>query len=178
MAMSMQRWMPAVIIGILMMASMAAVAAPRALSDSELDRVYAAGFDVTVDLGLDIAATNPDAVVVQMGNPSAALGLLNQGMTMTAHAAGSRDTNSGSLDPGGMYMPNLQNLVVNNINIAADALSNATTLMNVFALQGDVAIGVNLNVIVNPTNSTFDIHQSNYNWSTLNLSDAFKTLTF
>jgi len=168
--------MPGIIIGILMMASMAAIAAPRPLSDSEMDGVYAAGFDLQVDLGIDIAATNPDAVVVQMGNYSAAQAFLNNGMSFTSRGTGTRELNSGSLDPSGMYMPNLQNLVVNNINIAADALANSSTLMNVFALQGDVAIGVNLNVIVNPTNSTFDIHQFNMNWGSLTISDALTTL--
>ena len=151
-----------------------AMAASRTLSDSELDGVYAAGFNVTVDFVIDLTATNPDAVLVQGGNPAALQQFFDHGMTL-ARSRDFGETNLGSLDPSGVYMPNLQNLVVNNINISDGALSNATTLMNIFALQGDIAVGLNLNVVVNPVNSAFNITQTNINWSNIGLSDAFLT---
>ncbi|MHB9133158.1 MAG: hypothetical protein ACYDBB_18980 [Armatimonadota bacterium] len=152
----------------LLVSGLAVVAAPRALSDTELDSVYAAGFNVQVDFGIDIAATNPDALIVQYGNADAVQNFLDHGMAI-ANASGTGTRNTGSFDPSGAYMPDLQNLTVNNINITDNALMNSTTLMNVFALEGDIAIGVNLNVVVNPINSTFNINQSNINWGSFTI---------
>ncbi len=143
---------------------------PRALSDRQLDAVYAAGFEVKVDLGLDVSATKPDSVYVQSGSMSSISSLLNSSMNLATTRLGAR--NEVTADPSGATMPNLQNLTVNNINISQNALQNANTLMNVFALEGDVAIGVNLNVVVNPINSNFTISQTNVNWGTLHVNDG------
>lgn len=159
-----------VVLGMGVLLASAVWAAPRALNDTQLDQVYAAGFDVTVDFDVDIAASKPESVFVEGGSAAAFSQLLNQGMTIANSRSSSR--NSGSFDPTGSYMPNLQNLVVNNINISENALKNATTMMNVFALEGDVAIGLNLNVVVNPTNTNFTVQQTNVNWGTLNLADS------
>lgn len=152
-----------------------AFAAPRPLSDAQLDTVYAAGFDVQVKMGLDVAASDPQSVILQSNNPDAVAQLFTQGLQLS-RAIGDGGRNEATVDPSGAYMPNLQNLTINNINIANDALKNATTLLNIFALNGDVAVGVNLNVIVNPTGGTFNVNQANMNWSNLPLSDALKTL--
>jgi hypothetical protein len=155
-------------LGLLVMA--AGWTKPRTLSDRQLDAVFAAGFEVKVDLGLDIAASKPDAVYVQGGNQGAIAGLLNSTTNLATTRLGAR--NEVTVDPSGTNMPNLQNLTVNNINISQNALQNATTLMNVFAMEGDVAIGVNLNVVVNPINSNFNIAQTNVNWGMLHVNDG------
>jgi len=161
-------------VGISILLSSIVVAGPRPLTNQQLDQVYAAGFDVRVDLDLDLAATNPDAVIVQSGDKAALMRIVDSGITI-AHSSGTR--NSSSFDPSGAYVPDLQNitsLTTNNINVSG--LQNATTLMNLFALDGDIAVGLNLNVIVNPVNSVWTTYQNNVNWGTLNLSDAFQSL--
>jgi len=149
-------------------------APPRALSDSQLDGIFAAGLDVQVSMDMDIAASQPDSVLIQ-GGAGAAQQLLNQGLTLTRTGIG--DRNSSSFDPSGAYMPNLQNLVVNNLNITQNALQNANTLMNIFAMQGDVAVGVNLNVVVNPVNTYIAPVQTNMNWGMLNLGANLSSLS-
>ena len=157
-------------IGLLFSGIVAVAAAPRPLSDSQLDGVYAAGLDVQVSMDMSLSATNPEAVVVQSANPTLAPAMLQQGITLTRSNIGT--INSGSFDSTGAYMPNLQNLVVNNLQISNNALQNASTMMNIFAMQGDVAVGVNLNVVVNPTNSVIAPTQTNVNWGTINLSGS------
>jgi hypothetical protein len=152
-----------------------ACAVPKPLTDAQLDTVYAAGFDVELTMGLDVAASNPEAVVLQTNNPEAIAQLFTQGLPLTRAITGT-GRNEALLDPSGAYMPNLQNLTVNNINITDNALKNATTLLNIFALDGDVAVGVNLNVIVNPSGGIFNVNQTNMNWSNLLVSDALNTL--
>jgi hypothetical protein len=151
---------------ILILLAGSVLAAPKkAMADHELDAVYAAGFEVRIDVDLDVAATNPDALLFIPGGDSAAFGqFVSRGMDI-AHSGRSREP--GTFDPNGTYMPNLQNLTMNNISLGDGALQNASTLLNVFALQGDVAVGVNLNVIVNPTNSNINLTQMNVNWSTI-----------
>jgi hypothetical protein len=153
-----------------------AVAVKTPLADAQLDTVFAAGFeikDVQVQIDFDVMSSNPNATIFQGSSLAAVQEVLNQGLSLS-HSLGTR--NSGSFDPSGAYMPNLQNLTINNINIADGALKDATTLMNIFALDGDVAVGVNLNVIINPTNSYFAVMQNNVNWGALGLSDALGTM--
>ena len=143
----------------------------QALSDTELDAVYAAGFNIQIDFGIDVAASNPDAVVMTGGGTD----FLNQGMTLSHTSGGGR--NEVRYDPSGSYMPDFQNLQsTNSLNITGNALQNAQSLLNIFALEGDIAVGVNLNVVVNPVDSIFNVSQTNINWSNLGLSDAFTTL--
>lgn len=165
------RWMLCISLGVLL-CSLVAAAPPQALSDGQLDQVYAAGFNVTIDMDIDLSATNPDAVFVTGEGAAALQQLMNGGLSFSTNAGGSRNTSS--FDPNGTYMPNLQNLTVNNINISDQALQNSNTMMNIFALQGDVAVGMNLNIIVNPTNTALNIIQTNINWGMINqLSDNF-----
>lgn len=166
------RGMLCLLLGILL-SSLVVAAPPRPMTDAQLDSVYAAGFNINVDMGIDLAASQPNSVFVTGGNTSNVI----NGLSITRGTSNTTGSNSGSIDPTGTYMPNLQNLVVNNINIAANALQNAKTLMNIFALQGDVAVGVNLNVVINPTNTTFSVSQTNINWGNVNLSSALPTLT-
>jgi hypothetical protein len=161
-------------IGITLVMSLTAFAAPRPLTDAQLDAVYAAGFDVEIKMGLDVAASNPEALVLQASDPETLTQLFTQGIPLTRAASSGR--NEAVIDPSGAYMPNLQNLTVNNINITGEALKDATTLLNIFALDGDVAVGVNLNVIVNPTGGTYNINQTNMNWTNLLVSNALQTL--
>lgn len=167
------RWMLCISLGLLIAQTVPA-AVCRPMSDTQLDQVYAAGFDIKVDLGLSLAATKPDAVIVAGGSAAAVQNFMEQGMAVSRT---STTRNSGSFDPTGTYMPNLQDLTVNNINISDNALQHASSLLNVFALEGDIAVGVNINVVVNPINSAFNVTQMNMNWGTMNLSDAFSTLT-
>ncbi len=157
-----------------LLAQVVPAAVCRALSDTQLDQVYAAGFDVDVDLGVNVAASQPNSVLVTSQNAAALQNFVQKGLTL-AQSVATRDT--ASFDTTGAYMPNLQSLTVNNLNISNAALQNASTLMNIFALQGDVAVGVNINVVVNPTNSVFNVTQVNMNWGTTNFSNAFSTLS-
>lgn len=159
---------------ITMMTGLATFAAPRPLTDAQLDTVYAKGFDVEIKMGLDVAATNPEAVILQSSNPETIAQLFGQGIPLTRAVSTGR--NEGLVDPSGAYMPNLQNLTVNNINITGDALKDASTLLNIFALDGDIAVGVNLNVVVNPVGGNWNINQTNMNWTNLLVSDALKTM--
>jgi hypothetical protein len=165
------RWAACIGLGLLL--GGAAFAAPRPLTDTQLDAVYAAGFNVQVDMGIDLAASNPESVVLA-GTSSALQQFFAGGMRLASTAGGGQNT--GAFDPTGAYMPNLQQLTVNNINISDNALQNASSLLNIFALQGDIAVGLNLNVVVNPTNSLFNVSQTNINWATLGLSSVLPTL--
>ncbi len=160
--------------GIALMMSLMAVAGPRPMSDDQLDAVYAAGFDVEIRMDMDLAASNPDALVLQGGDPEMLSQLFTSGIPLARSASTGRNT--ALIDPSGAYMPNLQNLTVNNINITGEALKDATTLLNIFALDGDVAVGLNLNVIVNPVGGNWNINQTNMNWTNLLVSDALSTL--
>lgn len=173
--MATRNWQRIFGLGIGLAVSVMALAAPQRLSDLQLDEVYAAGFNIQVDLTMDIAASNPDAVFISGSGGEAALQqFLDQGMTVARTSGGAR--NNVSFDPTGAYLPDLERLTVNNLMITDNALQNSQSLVNVFALEGDVAIGVNLNVVVNPIDSIFNVTQTNINWSTLGLSDAFTTL--
>jgi len=169
---SMLRWMICMGIGLLLMQAVSA-AVRQAMTDNQLDQVFAAGLDIKVDMGLNLAASNPDAVLVAGGNTAALQNVMDRGMAL-ANTASTR--NDGTFDPTGAYMPNLQNLTVNNIKISDEAFKNSNSLLNVFALEGDIAVGLNINVIVNPVNSAFNLTQMNMNWGTINYADTFKTL--
>jgi hypothetical protein len=166
------RWMLLGVLSILCI-SIVAAATPRPLADHQLDDVYAAGFDVQVDFNMDVAAERPESVILLSGDQQALESLAGQGITLTRTMGGGRNT--AGLDPNGTYVPNLQNLTNNTINLSGNALQNATSLLNIFALEGDVAVGLNLNVVVNPVNSPVNVSQMNLNWGTLNLSNALPT---
>lgn len=159
------RWMLSIVLGVLV-SSIVAAATPKPLTDSQLDGVYAAGFDIRVDLDIDVAASNPDAVLIQGGGGNAALhSYVDRGLTVARSMTGTRNT--GSMDAGGTYMPNLQNLTTSTVSLGAGALQNATSLLNVFALDGNLNIGVNFNVIINQAGSPINITQTNVNGGTL-----------
>ncbi len=156
-----------------LMSSLVVAAVPKSLTDAQLDGVYAAGLDIRVDLDVDVAGSKPGAILIDDGGAAAMRQYYSSGTTLAHSIVGSR--NSASLDPSGTYTPTLQNLTSSSISLATGALQNATTLMNIFSLGGDLNVGLNFNVIVNPVNSPINLTQTNINSSTLHI-DPLSTL--
>lgn len=113
------------------------------LSDEALDEVHARGIQIHLDIDLDaLSAGNVRSVLNTVGDQ-----FLAQGSNLIAQQGGATN-------------------VHNVIAVGGNALQNTQSFLTVIAL-GDVAIGVNLQVILNPSNSTFVISSNNINFSNL-----------
>lgn len=157
------RWLCCFILLLLVMGAGVTAIDPIPLSDSELAGVVAAGFNVTIDFGVDVKAP-PNSLLIQQDQLDA---LKDFATTHLQHASVTGGIDAApSVDTGGINLPNLQTLVNNNINISDNALQNSRSLLNIIAL-GDVAVGMNLTIIVNPGDTPFNVTQTNINWSDL-----------
>jgi len=132
------------------------------LADAELESVCAAGLNIQVDLDVGLATNHPDLMLINT----------NRLDSLRAIAEANQQQSS-SMSGGGLVgdildgvMDTIQNTINSSISISDNALQNAQSLLNIIAL-GDVAVGINITVIVNPTNSPFDVTQTNINWSDL-----------
>lgn len=131
------------------------------LDDQVLDSIYARGSNVVIDLDIDVQALQPNSLLIDENGFAALQQLAASVQPQISSNGGAGRTVS--LD--GVPIPDYSN-VVNNINITDNALQNAQSLLNIIAL-GDVAVGVNLTVIVNPGDTPLNITQMNINWSAL-----------
>jgi len=136
------------------------------LADAELEAVCAAGLNITLNLGVDLSTANPsDLIVVSPNNLSSLQPLAGATQQPSASGSGSFST-GGIIDMDGTMLPDFQSVINNNVSISDNALQNAQSLLNIISL-GDVAVGINITIIVEPTNSTFNTTQANVNWSDL-----------
>lgn len=167
-------WMP--ILGLCLWLTTTARSAPlpAPLMDGELEQVYAAGFDVQVVLGLEIKTNDPNAVLIRQDQLDALRDYANSSL----HRSTARDgaDGSGTFDTDGISLSNFESVINNSMNISGSALQNAQSLLTIFAM-GDVAVGLNLTVIVNPGDAPFSVTQTSINWSDLTFSAMKPTLT-
>lgn len=133
------------------------------MADAELDAVCAAGLNFQVNLDVDLSANHPDFLFIS--DKLGSLRPLAEAGQRSTSTAGSLSGGS-PIDTDGTLLPDFQSAINNNISITDNALQNAQSLLNIIAL-GDVAVGINITVIVDPTNSPFNITQTNINWSEL-----------
>lgn len=171
------RWMLCTGIGLLLLGGSRLAATPTtALDDAQLSDIYAAGFDVQMDFDIDLAAQNPNGLLVQGGSLDALRDYANQRLSNASSEVSNALSSGGRFDANGTYMPSLPSITNNTLNMSDNAMQNARTLLNVIALNGDVAVGMNMNIIVNPGDTPFTVTQTNINWSILSsLSDLFPT---
>lgn len=124
------------------------------LTDEEMDQTYAEGFVVHLDITLDVVS---DVRLV-------ADQILSQGGGIPVQKDSPPPARDGNLDGArGRPAVNLQNV----LSLSGNALQNSRSLLNVIVQGGSVGIGVNLQVIINPSNSTFNISTRNFNFSNI-----------
>lgn len=143
------------------------------LDDTQLSAVYAQGFNITVDFDVDLATTDPNAVVVTGQQLQDMQKLVLRSVSPTGSMALAR--RSSFMDADGNIMPGM-NAINNALNMSDHAMENAKSLLTVFALNGDVAIGLNMNIIVNPGDTPFTVTQMNLNWANILPSGNSPTL--
>lgn len=142
------------------------------LDDAQLSAVYAQGFNITIDFDIDLATTDPNSVVVTGEQLKDMQNLVLRNVSPTGNAAFSRYPTM--MDAGGNVLPGM-NSITNALNITDHAMENAKSLLTVFALNGDVALGLNMNIIVNPGDTPFTVTQMNLNWANVLLSGTSLT---
>jgi hypothetical protein len=114
-----------------------------------------------LDLSLDI--NDAQAVYLESGNWENLLALLDQGMTVESGDTGAAsDTPATSLEPVANYDAGA---IVDSIYIGGNALQNAQSLLNLVVQGGDVGVGINITLVMNPVASEFSVHQFNFNFS-------------
>ncbi len=128
---------------VFLVATVAGVAAERSgLSDAELAEIHAQG--VTVFMDFTISPQAPGLLQQQAG--------VCAGIAPTGPTSAPTQVNAGSLN-------------LSSIMLSGNALQNTQNLFNVIVQGGDVGIGVNIQVVVNPTNSNFVMNSANYNFA-------------
>lgn len=158
------RWWFCAILMLLVMGMSLAAPVEQPLNDSELDAIWATGFNIDINLDLDVKTDQPGSLIIDKTQLDSLKQFADDTMQRTTmHTR----TTGGAFTTDGIDLPNFSSVVsntVNNIDISGNALQNAQSLLNIVAL-GDVAVGVNLVVIVNPGDTPFTITQTNINWS-------------
>jgi hypothetical protein len=148
-------------LALVLAASRAFAAGPVELSDEQMDGIYAEGLFFDLDLTLDIK--DPDSVRIEGGNAGDLQALLQNGLSW--QSTGSSDASravAGALDPLGGLDPND---LANSIYIGDNALQNTHNLLNLIVMGGDVGVGVNITVILNPVNTNLSLYNFNLNFS-------------
>jgi len=137
------------------------------LEDDELDAICATGLNIVIDLDLDLQTPQPDTLLINPAQLDALKALADNSLQRTSLSGGST---GGVFTPDGINLSGftgvINNSISNNVNITDNALQNAQSLLNIIAL-GDVAVGLNLVVVVNPGDAPFSVTQTNINWSNL-----------
>lgn len=148
----------------------AAFAAPEdelvPLADAELEAVCAAGLNVQLNLDVDLSTANPSDLLLIGPNNLSSLYPSGQAAQQPMPSGSGGFSTGGVIDMDGTMLPDFQSVFNNNVSISDNALQNAQSLLNIISL-GDVAVGVNITIIVEPTNSNFNMTQANVNWSDL-----------
>ncbi len=138
----------------------ASMGAPIPLSDRELDGVYAEGLVFDLDMKLDIQEGS--TVSFEGGNVEDLKALLENGLSWKSAGVGdSGGTVKAMLEPGGDL--NLDGLL-GSIYVGGNALQNTQNLFNLIVQGGDVAVGINISVILNPVDSNFSLYNFNFNF--------------
>jgi len=137
------------------------------LEDAELDAICATGLNIVIDLDLDLQTPQPDTLLINPAQLDALKALADNSLQRSSLSGGST---GGVFSTDGINLSNftgvINNSITNNVNITDNALQNAQSLLNIIAL-GDVAVGLNLVVVVNPGDAPFSVTQTNINWSNL-----------
>lgn len=143
------------------MIRMPAAAAPVPLADEELDAVYAEGLYFTLDMKLDVEGAS--AVRLEGGNLDDLQTLLNNGVSWTSAGIGNpANTVRAMVEPGGDLD---LNALLGSIYIGGNALQNTHNLFNLVVQGGDVGVGINISIILNPVGSNFSVYNFNFNFS-------------
>ena len=164
---SIYRWL--ILLSILLFAGGAGFAQSslQPLEDNELDEICATGLNIVIDLDLDLQTPEPNSLLIDPAQLDALRALADNSLQRTSLSGSST---GGVFSTAGIDLANftgvINNSVTNNVNITDNALQNAQSLLNIVAL-GDVAVGLNLVVIVNPGDAPFSVTQTNINWSNL-----------
>ncbi|MEM7248407.1 MAG: hypothetical protein AAF533_23940 [Acidobacteriota bacterium] len=149
------------------------------LTDAELDSIHAGGIEVALDLGATLGFSG----LVDAGHPVAALapGLEAPSEAppiLVAPSDGSATTGPTEITtPSGRVTLGFDgvdlNQITTNISLGGEALSNAQSFLNVFA-GGDVSVGINLQVIIDPAHSSIGFDGNNLSF--VNLSELTGSL--
>ena len=129
----------------------AASAQMEPLTDAQLDRVAADGVSLYLDLDFGLS---PHAL------PGAASTLSAGTVLPQSEGAGAADSTHLVGTVNQLSLTDIRQ----TFNVGGNALQYSQSLLNVFVNGGDVGIGVNLTVIIDGNNSTFNISNTNANF--------------
>ena len=163
MGMTSLRWLLLIMLAWLIVETGVASPVLEILDDRELATIYATGLNIQIDLDFDLTTPEPNTLFIDREKLDALQAFANASKERTSLLNG---TSGGTFDIDGINLSNFQSIVNNNITISDNALQHAQSLLNIIAL-GDVAVGLNLTIIVNPGDTPFTVTQTNINWSDL-----------
>ena len=152
------------VVGIFICAGAMNAEAKQRLLDEELDKSYAQGFQVHLDINLNILENEAMNNIQLLPSLDASFGSL----TTTVSGSPSGSINTAPLNtftPNTVFSGQTTSLdLANSILISGNALANTRNLFNLIVNGGHVGIGVNLQVVINPTNSHFTLSSDNNNF--------------
>jgi len=148
-------------VAVLTAMSQVCAAAPVRLGDRELDAVYAEGLYFSLDMKLDVDGAS--SVRLEGGNLGDLEAVLNNGVSWRSAGIGDATKSvKAMLEPGGDLD---LNALMGSIYIGGNALQNTHNLFNLVVQGGDVGVGINISIILNPVNSNFSTYNFNFNFS-------------
>ncbi len=141
--------------------SQVAAAAPVPLTDQQLDGVYAEGLYFSLDMKLDVDGAS--SVRLEGGNLGDLEAVLNNGVSWKSAGIGDAGKSvKAMLEPGGDLD---LDALLGSIYIGGNALQDTHNLFNLVVQGGDVGVGINISIILNPVSSNFSVYNFNFNFS-------------